>query len=131
MKHNELTLGDWVRIGNGEPTKVTELAHDYVRVAGMFSDQAYGHVEPIEITPEILEKNGFTKEPFVSFEHYYCNYNESHIRAFKFYGEDDVYVDAIEPHMPSAPFISCARFKYVHELQHALRLCKIDKEIKL
>ena len=130
MTKYDLTLGDWVRIGNGEPTRVTELAHDYVRVAGMFSDQAYGHVEPIPITKEILEKNGFKIDMYSTLQlgdgkwlEYY--HHESRLRMW-WKG-----IDEWENHAEVTYLVFQCHVWYVHELQHALRLCKIDKEIKL
>lgn len=70
------------------------------------------YLEPIPITPEILEKNGFNLQQ--SKGEYAPN-----IEGFSF---DNCWVGD-EFKWKTIPI------KYVHELQHALKLCKIDKEI--
>ena len=69
-----------------------------------FRDIEDSHLEPIPLTPEILEKNGFSR-------------NGLDIALFDRKGGDD--------------FVGAANLQFVHELQHALRLCGIKKEIVL
>ena len=73
-------------------------------------------LEPIPLTLEILEKNGFGE----------YEYNEV-------YG-DEIEVEVNLNEWPidegSCPGFS-SRIQYVHELQHVLRLCGIEKEIIL
>lgn len=82
-------------------------------------------IEPIPLTPEILEKNGFIHDDDND-NKYYWNWgvidncisydNETNtIRVFHALG-----------HLAFVHLLS-----YVHELQHALRLCGIKKEIIL
>lgn len=75
------------------------------------------HYEPIPLTPEILEKNGFKNSEFFGELHY----KDWQIMSDCYYLAarcgDGWYID-----------IPC---KFVHELQHALRLCGIEKEIEL
>ena len=82
-------------------------------------------VEPIPLTPEILEKNGFKKDEKLE-EMYYWNWGIGNncvsydketgiVRIFHVFG----YLVFVLP------------LSYVHELQHALRLCCIEKEIEL
>lgn len=76
-------------------------------------------IEPIPITPKILEQNGFTRSnAFVEWK----------------YEEDGVYIlwkpfpwIKIQSEECSVMF-PC---EFVHELQHALNLCNIKKEINL
>ena len=90
------------------------------------------YLDPIPLTPEILEKNGFKK----------CAGNERSV--FKY--EDDDYTkkalyqvlwSANELYLEIAPYTSKTgefnRFgvEFVHQLQHALRLCGIEKDIEL
>jgi hypothetical protein len=87
-------------------------------------------LEPIPLTPEILEKNGFKLNEAV--EDYYCIYdgidnrvslcnNKAYINSVN---EWLVYIDSED----YSTIASC-ELTYLHELQHILRLCKIDKEI--
>lgn len=85
------------------------------------------HLSPIPLTPEILERNEFIKfagqyvikadkEPFMHLISLgnMPNANGSMLVAIK-----DRYTNAK------------IAITYVHELQHALRLCGIEKEIEL
>ena len=80
-------------------------------------------IEPVPLTEEILMKNGFMyhhdeKGAYgVTISPYYVRKDSPRIfcdgRPFAVWFEDEVDI------------------KYVHELQHALRICRIDKEIVL
>ena len=84
-------------------------------------------IKPIPLTLEILEKNGFEKE-IVNGDTYFTlddivleNNYEFGFYFGRFYGDSEdgfVFVDTIA-------------IKYVHQLQHLLHLCGIDKEIEL
>lgn len=118
MKATELMIGDWISYG-GKPVQVLQL-----------SRTEYKGFEPIPLTPEILEKNANGG---------WCNYqSEPNGRSIYHIGEVAVYVEW-EQIVPS-PYIELQGlgdtfFKgyidYVHELQHALKLCGINLEIKL
>ena len=100
-------IGDWVVVGSGEPFKIGIIDPDF-----LFWDE----VQPIPLTPEILEKNGFSDN--------YAYDNLSY--ATDFVG------DIIGVHIVGKGGVMDEMyFKYVHELQHALRLCGIEKEIIL
>ena len=85
-------------------------------------------IHPIPITSEILEKNGFKEDV------HNCSifYDWSNLDG------DDVTLRRypcgyFELHITDNENLRNVRFPidYVHELQHALRLCGIDKEIEL
>lgn len=114
MKANELIIGDWIRC-DGEPYRIAEIGGmvcclDYERE--LFA--ALEDIEPIPLTPEILEKNFPTYEGLV-FE---PSDMLDTISAFTFRIDEDFAHIKID-------------LRYVHELQHTLRLCGIEKEIKL
>lgn len=150
MKANELTLGDWVCYSkaNNYYTRVNEIRHteapldDQWYIEGMRSDNdkinpnavEYFAVEilsPIPLTAEILEKNFNSKElpddPYGAYFFGGNDYIEVYIKEYTD-GLWQVSVDEVE--MGGLPswrmFVS-----NVHELQHALRFCLIDKEIGL
>ena len=104
MKPNELVIGDWVRCGK-RYMKVTQLAED------MDCDD----IDPIPITPEILEKNGFVKES-----------RENHGNNLKYC----ILTDGLWIDISGENFFE-GKLEYVHQLQHALRLCGIEIEIVL
>ena len=84
------------------------------------------YYEPIPITDEILEKNGFAVDQYAIF-----HLNDTFGMIGIFYNEDfkkwdlDVSLDERNNKRVHIDIDS------VHELQHALRLCRINKEIKL
>ena len=117
MKANELMIadlmiGDWVMltdpIHNGEKVQVKEIHRNgYITVDGGI-DNIF---EPVPLTTEILEKNFPTTEDGVIWS------ETADGDLFNIRVEYDKYVEGI--------------FKFVHELQHALRLCNIEKTIEL
>lgn len=136
MKASELMQGNIVRYeydGRKFPARVVETYRNSVLV-----ESINGEYEPIEIdeckifpvplTPEILEKNGFKK----------CEGNEWSL--YKKDGEKGLYNilwSADELYLEIASYTSLAGefnrmgIKYIHQLQQALRLCGIEKEIEL
>lgn len=119
---SELSVGDWVMV-KGKTVKVESLGkvRDYVEIEG---DLALSHikvVQPIPITPEILEKNGFAEV--------WGDFLSTHKGAFL---HIEMYEDRYQLEVPDNGriFLACG-VHYVHELQHALRLAGIDKEIEL
>ena len=111
--------GDWVFVPhNGSATH-------YGRVSGIYdggailTDLCYtkaSALRPIPLTPEILEKNVERR----TISGWYAIAKEVRIRPVN--GEYCVVIGLTE--IP-------VRILYVHELQHALRLCGIEKEIVL
>ena len=131
MKANELMIGDWVMYHNHIPMKITQLSPD-------FDDM--DDLNPIPLTGEILKKNGFKegtysilgKGGYKSFPEYkYINREEITDTSKNLikvsYSDENGGVYDISFGIGSHIF----DLKYVHELQHALRLCGIEKEIEL
>lgn len=76
---------------------------------------------PIPLTPEILENNGFHEEWDEDIKLMVCDSIIVEIgNNYKLYTDGKMYL-----HRVLAPLY------YVHQLQHALRLCNIEKEIIL
>lgn len=134
LKATDLMVGDWLMF-NDKPCQVKGLHNDDTATfVGYRSAYYLIDAEPIPLTPEILEKNGFEKVdnmyPFPTFrsddkENYLCitvgfPEGDRTKRKFPFIEIDskDIYVEHII-------------INFVHELQHALRLCGINKEIEL
>ena len=86
-------------------------------------------LDPIPITPEILEKNGFEKKLPIGNAPFYTFSDDDEYYALAI----DEYTDSLwrieytncEINFPIVRIMVC----FVHELQHALRLCGIEKEI--
>ena len=145
MKAKDLMIGDWVAVHRPGDR------HEQVRVKFVIGNGtieartsdglvAIGElaVELIPLTAEILEKNGFEELM-----------NESEVSAARFgrkpeptgvwqygFGQFDSVAYVFEQSFLRIKFMEgytadIANIKYVHELQHALRLCGIEKEIIL
>jgi len=127
MNANELMVGDWVLINKSPDSP-------YYKQFGIedFETDKYQYCEPIPLTREILEKNGFVKYNEVSDTPPYDKDEEgnmyySYKGEQKFWGwwqPNNVYLIPVNAMLD-------LEIKYVHELQHALRLCGINKEIEI
>ena len=107
MNTKELMIGDWVY---GTEKK------KYGRVDKLEHDVEDESVEPIPLTEEILKKNGFLGN----------DYGEIII------GEWRIMCDCSNVAILHNEHVDIdIPIRYVHELQHALKLCRIDKEIEL
>lgn len=118
MKANELMIGDWVKHSiTGQIGKVYRICgNEYI--AFIDGDTQSELVEPIPLTPEILEKNGLANDP------YGCHFKEDGDMALEISVEEEGIYWTINYNE-----YSILKLKYVHQLQHALKLCGIDKEI--
>lgn len=127
MKATDLMIGDWVCV-NGLTQQVFDLAYNQNEkelTIGVLDPQGdvyqcfYGfdNVESIPLTAEILEGNGFDVMVYDNGDKLFaygslCILEHKGLLTFK---------------------ISDCRKKisHVHELQHVLKLCGIEKEIEL
>ena len=118
MKAKELMIGDWVFIKDypikALPQKVKP--EHFVRSLVEF--------EPIPLTPEILEKNGWIKDGY-----FYKAEDGSYIQLGELFEHASFRAEkhGIPREIQTSPHL----LKYIHQLQHALRLCGIEKEIEL
>ena len=115
----ELMIGDLV-IRRGVPEEPMRICGMNALAGVVYLDQdgrgvteKFENIEPIPLTKEILEKNGW------EFDELDRNYYSREIH-FSILGGELPYIifDGVE-------------IGYVHELQHALELCKIKKGIVL
>lgn len=133
MKANELMIGDWVaQKHSGLLLKVSEVRPPYVIADGEDGQFHEDTLEPILLTSEILEQNGFvTKDKpddWKGYRSYYYKNGSTGI-SFKVYHDTGKYEwsGTCEISLNSMPY--WVRFKYLHELQNILRTYGIDKEI--
>lgn len=135
MKANELMIGDWVSLFQGNcdfspcNCKVNSISEYEIGIDGC-DEYDYATLPllfPIPITPDILEKNGFI-EINDDEKWYKMQLLEENdfigLENFEDYGW--VFAAVVFPDL-----INHLSIKYVHELQHAFKLCNIDKEIVL
>lgn len=101
-------------------------------IDGGFREEHISDLAPIPLTPEILEKSGFEKQdgkqiyiarkmfPSYSNGHSIHYFPKQNLVTISLIFDDGL--NAKQYVMPCS---------YLHELQHALKICKIDKEITL
>lgn len=130
LKISDLSVGDWVLNRQGVPTKVQVVVSEGNMRCGEDAKPEHSvhiwvsDVEPIPITPEILEKNGFIKNGA---------YNEWNIGEWDerpFIGVSLDRQSLRVKHFGNDIFIE-GKELFVHQLQHALRLAGVEKEIEL
>ena len=137
MSIKDLMFGDWVDAeGYGRVKGIIIDEEDYCPQVLIRDDVWYplNLIEPIPLTPEILEKNGFKE----------CGKDDTDGAILYELGDDFLGVSLwvnIEPCLLGIwrtwageslySVIKELPISFVHQLQHALRLCGIDKEIIL
>ena len=119
MKATELMIGDYITVTPSGMLIQVAAVHKkkvaYHTCTSKLSLVREGLLRPIPLTPEILEKNGFS-----------VNYHEDDLCYAQSCGDViGIHIYGINGLMEEM------YFKYVHELQHALKLCGIKKEIEL
>lgn len=148
MNSKELMVGDWVYC-EGQPTPdnvtIETIAEDGVWFNGPIYEGAasYDRIFPIPLTPEILEKNGFRiakADRMCPADRYFWGVEgtrDGAIVEITFYNPDVHGVKVLtkihtqSSHESGINSMHSCDIESVHELQHALRLCKIDKNIVL
>lgn len=130
MEAKELMQFDWVCLEDD----LTPRQVDFIKTGevGLYWNKIVTppYIKPIPITPEILEKNGFKGEmyafldisPNLYLEYYY---HEHRLREWW------TGIDEWNNHAEVKEIVFKCQCHYIHELQHALRLCGIEKEIVL
>ena len=144
MKSTELMIGDLVyNTHNRQPEQVCEIRERMVMLA--YNDlYDYDEIEPIPLTPEILENNGFYFGYTANEEELASNTIATLSKEDKgwVWDEGGGSVKVIFPNDGDDGLISIyghdmdIEFGFIgqisiHELQHELRLCRISKEIVL
>lgn len=122
MKATELMTDDWVmNTHNQKPEQVREIRERMVMLD--YNDlYDYDEIEPISLTPEILEKNGFEKVQNLLVLQWENGVYPSMI--FVEYNPEN-YCLFINDMMFPKPV------RFLHELHHILMDCGIEKEITL
>lgn len=134
MVIEELCVGDWVKVVTYDkrvkPFMSQVHAVDKLTAHGFYpkgtkasyEDEHYGwkvglgNLSPVEITPEILEKNGFREdkaETYVKSYFFPVDKDNMSVRGFRLEVGKTTFYITDHTLMP---------IRYVHELQHALRL---------
>ena len=144
MKAKELMIDDWV-----EPHQ-SMIPTVYCKVEGIYPDGTVhldkaerlftlDELKPVPITPEIFEKNGFEKSysSILTADGYkklpvYTYKNTKQAQSIRHnLIKVCVSLDGSEYDVEFGIGSHIFDLEYVHEFQHALRLCGIEKEIIL
>ena len=123
MTAKELMIDDWVyNTHNRQNEQVAEIGSGLVMLA--YNDlYEYDEIEPIPLTAEILEQNGFYRERNIGYVYEGGEYEvivDLWNNSYRILHNRDVMMN-----------IQCFSNVFVHELQHALRHCDVDKEITI
>jgi hypothetical protein len=126
MKASELMLSDYLSY-KGRVIKVASITKKKVgyHIKDNENRMHYARLcdcEPISVTTEILEKNGWASMK---------NGSGDFILTKPMVGNDVTITKIINGYVMVHGAFNGLRIRYIHELQHALRLCKIEKEIIL
>lgn len=123
MKATDLMVGAWyIWYAEGK-----EYYYQVTKDTFNESDETIANFRPVPLTPEILEKNGFEVTRNMS--------SSRNKDVWSLSVSKDKMFHIIEHHNKRQfPYFwialgSNSDIKYVHQLQHALRLCGIEKEI--
>lgn len=119
MKPDELMIGDWV-LYRGDPIMIWEIDEYYDRVNtepdgyNAITCIEISDINPIPLTPKILEKNGFKE----------CtngDWTNENVEFILYRRKDGIF--RIQNTNMTLPYVS--------SFQHALRLCGINKKIEI
>ena len=123
MKATELMIGDWVSVEDLIRCRVDKIFQDYVVCLDKRDNEIIGNIMPIPLTAEILEKNGFeqTGDSTFSISDDGMRFNATWWRESLFY----VGVYRRDNNSQNEHF--SLNVRYVHELQHILRLCGMNE----
>ena len=136
MKATDLMIGDYIQDLAGDLCQVIVIDRQVAQVETLtgvhqgdttrYLDEAEG----VSITPEILEKNGF---PYDNKERLYYPFSNKAFAIERDEHDDRVFYYSMYVYNPYSSFNwhEIIEIRYVHELQHALKLCGIEKEIVL
>lgn len=159
MNSKDLMIGDWVNLNFDVDYKTRESIYAPVQVASINKDGTIDVnctfdisesmqdgwdlklIEPIELTEEILHKNGFKND--ILAQKSIIAEGASNFSVILFSEDNRIVLNNIDEYLNSfnnwsvhidtedMRTMCTAEITYVHELQHLLKLCKIEKEIVL
>lgn len=127
----ELQLGDWVlytEFGKNMPTQVEDIESSgrvWLKGENEYTTDAY--IDPIPFTEEIIKKNDINKQ---GWDLRFIIAKSKRTKSKK--REKIIYINTYRYNNDTYEETDVLlAIRYVHELQHVLRVCKIDKEIVL
>ena len=123
MEAKDLMIGDKLKtVSDQKIVEVKEIKQNCIYTEG--NAYEYNEIEPIPLTPDILEKIGFGTERNIG--HIIDDWDGTQI-IYNSWDHNLRIIKNYKTRLDIETFDDIA----VHELQHALRLCGIEKEIVL
>ena len=122
MEAEDLMIGDWVYNHRYWECPIVEIhKNSAIVIARHYGEEEFllSELRPIPLTTEILEKNGFVYDSEDKL------FEDIYPRISMLYAQYRLVENG------GINYGEMSEIKYVHQLQHALRLCGIDKEIEL
>ncbi len=147
MDIKSLMIGDWVQNSLGWKARVMSIKHtcvfkdewEYLFKIGISKDTFQNNLSesdlsPIPLTPEVLEKNGFKMSDFFHVEnkHQWSWWENAQTSIMLWCCNlDDDPKDGWMVRIEGKSITLCMRVSFLHDLQHAMRICGIEKEIEV
>ena len=129
-------IGDWVKIKNlKNPIRQIICIDEYLEKVDFLDDKeliitSINNIFPILLTPEILEKNKWKKQPFPLTSKETCigiwRDSKSNTTIKQFFIDRDSSIFVL-----IGGYSKVGNIRYVHQLQNILRSLGIDKEITI
>lgn len=127
IKITDLSIGNLVEYDR-EHYRVIQIDEEsqHVLISGLsgVKDKHIDYIEPIYIKSEILQRNGFVDEEMLGYD----DFTTDNLYITRQHGDKywslRIFVDNI------VPKVRCS-IQHLHQLQNALRLAGLDKEIEL
>jgi hypothetical protein len=141
METTGLMIGDWV-LCDGKPYRIAEIGGMVCIDADKELFATLDDIQPIPLTPEILEKNGFhiskknalVNEFFFAADLEWIPHTCIEVNLYKhpiMGAETLIRIWTKSQGCEGQNNVHICNLRFIHELQHALRLCGIEKEIVL
>ena len=125
IRCKDLVVGDWVANRNGSPMQIVAVDEDNAYACEgneerpwIFGDDEGYEPQPIILTPEILEKNGFIK---VNSQRYDYGYPDTDCYVKVNPKKNMIHVNGRNANS------NLYSHSFVHELQRTLRLCGLNE----
>ena len=138
MKASELMSGDWV-IRKGIPSEHMQIAGFnefknlvYMDFQGRGITENLDGIEPIPITTEFLERNGFIDPSYSKKVKYELHEPDLQITYYPRYSVMSIWKKGENPVIVRQNGFYKAYnevVQYIHEFQHALKDCKIERNV--
>lgn len=133
MEQNKYIPGDWVKyIGNNSPryVQIWQVRENFLFLESGYGTVDFSEVEPIPLTPEILEKDGWKKWTYSSSKGQYTilarDFNDDVSRTAVMFYKQVIRAEVWHNGYHLGIYLS-----YVHQLQHLLFGLGLDFDFNL